>query len=836
MTQLAFHRYANIFPLIEGEEFFALAEDIRQHGLRDRIDLIEVDGGLQILDGRNRYRALVWLVSTGEVLGEGWADMAGEPLTAEYLADYENLHIYVIGDEETDGDPLDYVISKNLPRRHLTDDDRRMVAATLVELRQGRPDKTSQFANISRDKAAKLLNTDVAGVDRARSVISRAAPEIVQAAREGKVSVAAAAEIAAQPAERQAAIVAALPRDAEGKLTPEVKKALAPIVKEMRAEKVAAKKERRAEREQDLGRKLQALPEKMFGVAIEDFEWDHETWSRETGTERHPSMHYETAEDAHTPEEIAARCAERFACLAEDCIIFKWTTIPHLAIAIRVLELQGFRYVTHLVWNKVRPGAARGSGYWFTGEHEIVLVGVRGKVVSPATAHFRSNFSAPVGEHSEKPDNLHEIIEFHWPNTPKVEFNARRARPGWKRWGFDAPSVSPEGEIAPATDASDSSSSACEGTPSPREEVAIILDGGRRTSKHYLTAAEIDDYSARYQSRDTVCPPGHAIGMTLADDVEKQRVTCSCGATFQFPLGEYRALDAAIEIHFTQAEFASVRPEPKAIGNSARKRAAAANDRPLSDREIFDALAAIEADNELVKIKGPILPALVALGLIWEVPGSPGCYDLTPLGCDRLEAGIPASADEHRQLVDEIANGSGATPTAEPPAPSADVAPADRGEVVSDAAADAAAARADAAVSPANRPGANSDDDGLDIPSFLRRAPVASPVGDVDIAQTEMDLARIDRAPAEVVDDRLQTRLPLTDDEVELRTALLAIDAGTECEWSIVRQAIGAGYAHATTTRIMVTEAGREFLAQLAGPSVSLRGEIAVPAAIEARA
>jgi N6-adenosine-specific RNA methylase IME4 len=80
--------------------------------------------------------------------------------------------------------------------------------------------------------------------------------------------------------------------------------------------------------------------------------------------------------------------------------------------------MQGFRYVTNLVWNKERQGDARGAGYWFTGEHELVLVGVRGKVVPPAVAHFRSNFSAPVGDHSEKPGNIHEIIEFHWPNVP----------------------------------------------------------------------------------------------------------------------------------------------------------------------------------------------------------------------------------------------------------------------------------------------------------------------------------------------------------------------------------------------------------------------------------
>ncbi len=150
-------------------------------------------------------------------------------------------------------------------------------------------------------------------------------------------------------------------------------------------------------------------------------------------------MHYETAADAHTPEQIVGRCAERFECLAEDCIIFKWATSPHLSIAIKALELQGFRYVTSLVWNKERAGDARGPGYWFTGEHEIVLVGVRGKVVPPAFAHFRSSFSAPVGEHSEKPSRLHEIVEFHWPNTPKVEFNARLQRPGWTAWGFDAP-------------------------------------------------------------------------------------------------------------------------------------------------------------------------------------------------------------------------------------------------------------------------------------------------------------------------------------------------------------------------------------------------------------
>jgi N6-adenosine-specific RNA methylase IME4 len=232
-----------------------------------------------------------------------------------------------------------------------------------------------------------------------------------------------------------------LPRSADGKLTPEARKALAPIIKEVRAEKQVEKKERRDNRELELGNRLLAMPEKKYGVAIEDFEWDHEPWSRETGMDRHPANHYPTSSDAHTPEEIVARTAERMVCLAQDCVLYKWTTIPHERIAHHILELRGFKYVTQRIWSKLRNGNGRGPGYWVTGEHEILLIAVRGKVVPPATAHFRSLFEAPVGEHSEKPDRQYEHAEYHFPNLPKIELNARRVRSGWDRWGFEAPSA-----------------------------------------------------------------------------------------------------------------------------------------------------------------------------------------------------------------------------------------------------------------------------------------------------------------------------------------------------------------------------------------------------------
>lgn len=70
----------------------------------------------------------------------------------------------------------------------------------------------------------------------------------------------------------------------------------------------------------------------------------------------------------------------------------------------------------------------------------------RGDVVAPTNAHFPSRFEAPVGKHSQKPDQQYEHAEFHFPNTPKIELNARRARQGWERWGLDAPVNPPRGE------------------------------------------------------------------------------------------------------------------------------------------------------------------------------------------------------------------------------------------------------------------------------------------------------------------------------------------------------------------------------------------------------
>lgn len=206
---LLIHPFADIFPPLQGEAFAELVKDIRQHGLRDPIALFAD----QILDGRNRYNALKYLTETGEVLGDGWGHRKGGALAPDAL-DPPQVWFSVFN-ASVDGDPLEWVASKNLQRRHLTDDQRRMIGARLVSARQGRPSdqETSQVANIiTRERAAEIVSSDVAGIDRARSVISRGVPEVVAAVDERKLSIAAAANIVRLPeAEQPAALERALP-------------------------------------------------------------------------------------------------------------------------------------------------------------------------------------------------------------------------------------------------------------------------------------------------------------------------------------------------------------------------------------------------------------------------------------------------------------------------------------------------------------------------------------------------------------------------------------------------------------------------------------------------
>lgn len=97
------HPAADLFPLVEGEEFTELCADIKQRGLAQPIT-IWTDGTL--LDGRNRL-----------------------------LACYET-HQEVVLDRYEGTDPVQFSLSANLHRRHLNAGQRAIVALKVRELLQ----------------------------------------------------------------------------------------------------------------------------------------------------------------------------------------------------------------------------------------------------------------------------------------------------------------------------------------------------------------------------------------------------------------------------------------------------------------------------------------------------------------------------------------------------------------------------------------------------------------------------------------------------------------------------------------------------------------------------
>lgn len=219
-TPMVWHEYANLFPLLEGEAFWSLVEDVRANGVHEPIVMFEG----KVLDGRNRYLA---------------ARECGQPYP---LVEY------------TGSDALAYVISLNLKRRHLNESQRAMVAGKIAKLPHGGDRRSDQAANLpvespTQAQAAQMLNVSERGVRLARSVHEHGAPELVAQVEAGEISVSAAAEVARLPEAAQVEIAESGPaavkaaarevREARKAKPSDTEPAAAPIAEDKERRKIA---------------------------------------------------------------------------------------------------------------------------------------------------------------------------------------------------------------------------------------------------------------------------------------------------------------------------------------------------------------------------------------------------------------------------------------------------------------------------------------------------------------------------------------------------------------------------------------------------------------------
>ena len=358
-ADVAFHPIANLFPLIEGEEFDALVDDVRQHGLREPVVLYQG----QILDGRNRYRACVAAESNCR------------------FQTYEGT------------DPAGYVVSLNLRRRHLNESQRAMVAAKLANMPQGARTDLAPIGARSQSDAGKLLNVSRRTVQRASEVTDAAVPELASKVEQGSVSVSAAADIASLSPDQQREIVARGERE------------ILQRAKEIRAKKADASRAERIERIAKIAQGNRELgTDDKYPVLLADPPWRFEN----------PPIGNSVVENHYPTLSLDEICALPVSDLAtEDAILYMWATAPNLPGCLQVVAAWGFEYRTNLVWVKQRPG----MGYHARGQHELLLVARRGNIPPPAaTDTVSSVIFADLREPSRKPEKVRDIIERYYPD------------------------------------------------------------------------------------------------------------------------------------------------------------------------------------------------------------------------------------------------------------------------------------------------------------------------------------------------------------------------------------------------------------------------------------
>lgn len=150
------HPLSSLLPLMSQIEIRELAADIQLNGLRSPIVLLD---GL-ILDGRNRYRAC----KMGNVKPE--------------FTDYNG-----------DGDPLTFINSVNVKRRHLTQAQKSMVGAKYETLLHG-GDRKNQDATLhlekTRTEIAKELDVSPRSIATAKKALEIAPKREIKAIETGK--------------------------------------------------------------------------------------------------------------------------------------------------------------------------------------------------------------------------------------------------------------------------------------------------------------------------------------------------------------------------------------------------------------------------------------------------------------------------------------------------------------------------------------------------------------------------------------------------------------------------------------------------------------------------
>jgi N6-adenosine-specific RNA methylase IME4 len=421
---LEFHPLCLAFPELPEDEQAALNADIKQNGVRDAGWIYEG----KIIEGRHRTLA---------------ARAAGKPmLYREYVGN----------------DPIGFVVSANMRRRHLSVAQRAMVLVTLEQYQHGgkrRGDGLKKM--LSRGELAELGQVSRGTMGRAAAVRDHGTPELQALATSGKVSMHDAATIAREePVEAQADIVARGEKE---------------IIAAAKAIRTRVNNERRAakiERHIIAARGNKPLEfDRKFCVVSADPPWRYEQPlvgnSDRSIENKYPTMpfadieampvHRYVAEAAvillHIPQPLAICETPEGLCYPHQ-LGRAWGD-PNWRDPDKRDPKKWFIPRAQAIWEKrsvadiVAGGGPLGMGHYWRTDHECLVIMTRGGLSLPeykprSVYHIRSR---GVLEHSEKPAEIYADIVRMYPRFAEegllLALFERQARPGFVVWGNEAP-------------------------------------------------------------------------------------------------------------------------------------------------------------------------------------------------------------------------------------------------------------------------------------------------------------------------------------------------------------------------------------------------------------
>ena len=163
------------------------------------------------------------------------------------------------------------------------------------------------------------------------------------------------------------------------------------------------------------------LPNDTFDIIYADPPWDYKGQrqhaGRGNGDTGGAACHYPTVTLALLRQLAVPKIA------AENCLLFMWSTSPHLDQAIELGKSWGFSWATvGFVWDK----QSTNPGYYTLSQCELCLVFKKGRIPQPRGARdVRQLVSTKRSHHSSKPDEVRCGIDEMFPTQRKIELFAR---------------------------------------------------------------------------------------------------------------------------------------------------------------------------------------------------------------------------------------------------------------------------------------------------------------------------------------------------------------------------------------------------------------------------